>query len=795
MSTCDCIAAYRTSARRSQNSSIKSLASISNISTNTARNELDSHADTCALGPNFIILHYTGRVCDVAPYNAQAYEPQRNIPIVTAATAYTDQETGEVFIIVINEALWFGESLTNSLLNPNQLRYAGIHVQDNPFDSAPLAIATEDVTIPLLTKGTNIYFETTAPSQQELDKYSHIHLTLDTEWDPHSVCLSAIRIAEAETNIGDHVEPGLLQISSVFSDSRMAELLPQARNIRTIDVETRKTFRSKERHPIISGEQLSERWAIGLGQAKQTINVTTQRGARSAILPLSRRYRTDRMYHQKKLRGPKFYTDTLFGRCKSVSNNTCAQIFANEHQFVKAYPIESKAMAGKALRQFIREFGVPERLTSDGASEQVGPNTDFMKNIRKYEIEHHVSEPGRPQQNRAESVIREVKRRWFRLMVKQKAPKRLWDYGIVWVCEVMSLTANSSFSLDGRTPMEEVTGETPDISEYLDFTFYDWVWYKDNAGVGDNMFGKWLGVSHRIGNLMSYWILTENGRVISRTTVQRVTNLELATAEVKERSKEYNNRVNDLLKEDNHIIQGNENEMQLQDWDGYTDDGEDEFANDHGQLVSDPEVPEADADFTPDTFGDRYLNKEIALAADEGQMRYGKVTKRLRDAEGRPIGTAADNPLLDTREYAVEFPDGREESLTANIIAQHLYSQIDEEGNKHLLLDDIIDYKRSGNAIDKRDAFVTMKNGVRRRKETTQGWSLLCQWKDGSSNWVALKDARLSYPVLVAEYAVANRLDDEPAFAWWVHDVLMNESYCVCVVSGYGQADKGFLRD
>jgi len=367
------------------------------------------------------------------------------------------------------------------------------------------------LTIPLLTQGTTIYFSTNAPSQHELDKYPHVHLTLDSEWDPHSVRLSATRSAEAAIHIGDDVEPGLLLISSVFSDSRMAELLPRGRNINAVDVESRKTFRSSERHPTISSEQLSERWAIGLNQAKQTIKVTTQRGIRSAILPLSRRYRTDRMYHPKKLRGPKFYTDTLFGRCKSVSNNTCAQIFANEHQFVKAYPMESKAMAGKALRQFIRDFGVPERLTSDGASEQVGPNTDFMKNIRKYEIEHHVSEPGRPQQNRAESVIREVKRRWFRLMVKQKVPKRLWDYGIVWVCEVMSLTANSSFSLDGRTPMEKVTGETPDISEYLDFTFYDWVWYKDNAGVGDNMFGRWLGVSHRIGNLMSYWILTANG--------------------------------------------------------------------------------------------------------------------------------------------------------------------------------------------------------------------------------------------------------------------------------------------
>jgi hypothetical protein len=49
----------------------------------------------------------------------------------------------------------------------------------------------------------------------------------------------------------------------------------------------------------------------------------------------------------------------------------------------------------------------------------------------------------------------------------------LWDYGMVWACEIMSLTSNSSFSLDSRTPMEQLTGKTPDISEYLDFGFYD----------------------------------------------------------------------------------------------------------------------------------------------------------------------------------------------------------------------------------------------------------------------------------------------------------------------------------
>jgi hypothetical protein len=35
-----------------------------------------------------------------------------------------------------------------------------------------------------------------------------------------------------------------------------------------------------------------------------------------------------------------------------------------------------------------------------------------------------------------------------------------------------------------------------------------------------------------------------------------------------------------------------------------------------------------------------------------------------------------------------------------------------------------------------------------------------------------LKDLKDANPIEVAEYAVANRLQEEPAFKWWVHDVL-----------------------
>ena len=76
--------------------------------------------------------------------------------------------------------------------------------------------------------------------------------------------------------------------------------------------------------------------------------------------------------------------------------------------------MEKKFLAGQALQQFVRDYGIPEQLTSDGASEQTGPKTEFMQTVRKFDIDHHVSKPHRPQQNRAESVIPEVRRKWFR---------------------------------------------------------------------------------------------------------------------------------------------------------------------------------------------------------------------------------------------------------------------------------------------------------------------------------------------------------------------------------------------
>ena len=73
----------------------------------------------------------------------------------------------------------------------------------------------------------------------------------------------------------------------------------------------------------------------------------------------------------------------------------------------------------------------------------------------------------------------------------------------------MSLTHSTAATMDGCIPITEVTGETQDISKYLDFGFYDKVWFKDNAGLSPAEPGRWLGISKSTGRLMTYHILTQ----------------------------------------------------------------------------------------------------------------------------------------------------------------------------------------------------------------------------------------------------------------------------------------------
>jgi len=148
------------------------------------------------------------------------------------------------------------------------------------------------------------------------------------------------------------------------------------------------------------------------------------------------------------------------------------------------------------------------------------------------------------------------------------------------------------------------------------------------------------------------------------------------------------------------------------------------------------------------------------------------MIKRQRDADGDLVGKSNDNPILvDTAVYEVEFPNGEVEAYTANIIAEHIYSQVDDDGYNYYTFDEITDCRYDETALFGDDPMY-VKGGQKVNRRTTKGWELCVRWKDGSSSWVKLKDMKDSNPIETAEYAVACCIDKQPPFIWWVKHTL-----------------------
>lgn len=269
--------------------------------------------------------------------------------------------------------------------------------------------------------------------------------------------------------------------------------------------------------------------------------------------------------------------------------------------------------------------------------------------------------------------------------------------------------------------------------------------------------------------MMTYWILPSSGIPFSCGTVQRLMALDQQTDEWQQRMKKFDSELEDKLNAVTSEV--NPNKGMVLDLENEDEDFIAEFNKviDSSEVKHEEEKMQQEADEIGDH--DPYLNMELVIRDDPDNIRKATVKKRVIDHNGKPIGIASKNPMFDTRRYEVQYLDGTTEEVTANVIAENLLSQVDENGHRHLMLREIMDHRKTSEAVPKSEG--TYKRGRHNvQKRTTKGWEILVGWKDGSDNWVSLKDLKESYPVQLADYAVHNRIADEPAFAWWVPFVL-----------------------
>ena len=158
------------------------------------RTSLDSHADTCCGGSNTVALTLTGEKVNVFPFSDNLPAVQE-VPIATILTIWESPKTGEPWMLVIHEALYFGDRLKESLLCPNQLRAAGVLVQDTPiqFDSTSAHSLTipGKLELPLEMHGVISHLRTRRPTADEVERYQagllqSVELTKDVPWEPYS---------------------------------------------------------------------------------------------------------------------------------------------------------------------------------------------------------------------------------------------------------------------------------------------------------------------------------------------------------------------------------------------------------------------------------------------------------------------------------------------------------------------------------------------------------------------------------------------------------------------------------
>ena len=183
-----------------------------------------------------------------------------------------------------------------------------------------------------------------------------------------------------------------------------------------------------------------------------------------------------------------------------------------------------------------------------------GHESDFNKQAQFLRIKMHSIEPQNKKQNKGKRVIGELTWRWQDKHRQKNMPRRLWDFALVWCAEIFSHTYNAKTQ---RTGLERLTGDTPGISEWLDFDMYEQVWFWDSPAKEENPRpGRWLGVSHHIGSALCYWVIDGKGTIYSRTMVQHVMAQDMKSNDIRHQFESLDAALMEQLDDENFISTG-----------------------------------------------------------------------------------------------------------------------------------------------------------------------------------------------------------------------------------------------
>ena len=436
------------------------------------------------------------------------------------------------------------------------------------------------------------------------------------------------------------------------------------------------------------------------------------------------------------------------------------------------------------LKEFAKDVGAPDILVCDASKTQTQRKVkEFCTAIG---TTHITLEAATQWADRAELFIGFLKEATRKDLRETGSPIVLWDYCMERRVIIYQVTAKKLYQLHGSNPHTATFGTQADISNLCLFGWFEWVYYRDQMAAYPHQkecLGRCLGPARNEGNVMANWVLTQNGKVIPRRTIRRLTESERSESNEVEAAKRasYNADITAKLGDSVKLPSTPLPEWEKPAWDDepYEDDETSTMEPFEADLVDGAGKP-----IMMHSLTDTLINAEVLLSKDDSAA-IARVARRAVDSKGKMIGTWDENPILNTLVYECEFEDGTIREYAANTIASNIYEEGNADGFSSTRLFQIMEHKSSGEAIKMKDKYFITRTGTRRMRNTTVGWSFLVQWGDGSRQWIDLKVLKESNPVQVGEYVIARGIADEPAFAWWVPYVMRKRDAIVSAVKSF----------
>jgi hypothetical protein len=159
--------------------------------------ELDSHANTCVLGHDALIISDYNRPVSVVGYDESLRS--KTYQTVSGVVAYDDPQTGRMLHLIINQAIHIPH-LDHHLLCPMQCRVNDVTINDvpnflaaNPTDQTHALTLTDPnnplqpVILPLTLRGVTSLLNVRSTTINEYNSHDHLRLHLTSEtltWDP-----------------------------------------------------------------------------------------------------------------------------------------------------------------------------------------------------------------------------------------------------------------------------------------------------------------------------------------------------------------------------------------------------------------------------------------------------------------------------------------------------------------------------------------------------------------------------------------------------------------------------------